>query len=331
MHTLAFEIDYAHEHHGWINCWLTINGKRHSLLASGTFPPFMPMLRFVRDVASQRLPSAIYFNEEDYGIYFAATALAEDSPLAHLVITQYGQPTEEEDDEGYEGKDKVIVLLDADIERETIVQAFLPHLLEMSENYQDPPMWISMPRKEVIQIQQSIVQGMPLRSDIHSPQLVDFSLRADYENESSEGFVSLKLWLNNEDRFVFLSPDTSSFWPQLIGFFEQVAGGILPAECEHEMNTTTLNMFLTAIVDLHRVTRFRAEPVDDPNNFRLRITSRQQDQADYLILDEVVDRNKFVHGFADCFSQFLRKDYQMRPDRDGNTFDLRTLSLDKLV
>jgi hypothetical protein len=72
MHTIAFEINHKHEHAGWINCYLTINGERHALEASSVFPPFQPLLRFVKAVAGQRFPAKFFWDEEGIGADFEA-------------------------------------------------------------------------------------------------------------------------------------------------------------------------------------------------------------------------------------------------------------------
>jgi hypothetical protein len=46
------------------------------------------------------------------------------------------------------------------------------------------------------------------------------------------------------------------------------------------------------------------------------------------MLDEVLDRQQFTNGLIASFEQFLKKEYQVAPDNDGNTFDLRMLSLE---
>ena len=103
-HTLALDIDYSHESAGWIKCYLTIDGVSHYLDASAVFPPFLPLLRFVKAVAGQRFPARFFWDEEGYGAEFDATAVEDDSELVHLKIRHYDH---EED----------VIWLDADIER----------------------------------------------------------------------------------------------------------------------------------------------------------------------------------------------------------------------
>jgi hypothetical protein len=315
MHTLALEIDHAHESAGWIKCDLTIDGERHPLDASAVFPPFLPLLRFVKAVAGQRFPARFYWDEEGIGANFAATAVAEDSPLVHLKIQH---------------EEAAAPWLDADIERETVIQAFLPPVLDISQTFLLAEKEWSMPARVVAHIQESIAKGIPLRSDVHSPSYVEFIVRGGYDTEYLEGQVFLEVWLDDEDKLYLLSHDTSTFWPELIDFFGKIASQSLPAECEHDRHTTMPNSSLTAVEEFRQATTFLAESVDDPQNFRLKILTQWQKEARFLYMDEVVDRRQLVRGFANSFAQFLQSDYQMRPDHDGKTFDLRTLSIEKL-
>jgi hypothetical protein len=131
--------------------------------------------------------------------------------------------------------------------------------------------------------------------------------------------------LDDDEKLFFLSPDTSPFWMDLVRFFENIAAGSLPAECRHENRLT----FIENIN--HYWTTFRAEPIGSGQNFRLKIYTKQDDEEEFLYFDEVVDRTAFVRGFAASFSDFLQNHYQVKPDPDGKTFDLRTLSLEKLL
>ncbi|HEX5807549.1 MAG TPA: hypothetical protein VFY25_02705, partial [Anaerolineales bacterium] len=162
MHSLALEIDYAHESAGWIKCELIVDGERHPLDASNVFPPFLPLLRFVKAVAGQRFPARFFWDEEGVGAHFEAIAVAENSPLVHLKI-QHEEAAEP--------------WLDADIERETVVQAFLPPVVEMSQNFLLAEKEWHIPGRVVARIQESIARGIPLRSDIHTPQYVEFIVR----------------------------------------------------------------------------------------------------------------------------------------------------------
>jgi hypothetical protein len=65
--------------------------------------------------------------------------------------------------------------------------------------------------------------------------------------------------------------------------------------------------------------------LDVLENFRLKIFTKYWDEDEFLLLDEVVDRLQFTQGFADSFKEFLKTEYRLEPDKEGKTFDLRTL------
>ncbi len=315
MHTLALEIDYPHEHIGWIDCWLTIDSERHHLSASYAFPPFLPFLQFVKAVAGQRFPARFSWDEEGVEAKFGATAIADDNPLVHLKIVH------DKSDAPW---------FDADIERQTVIQAFLPPLLDVSQNF--PPVekdWYT-PRQAVLHIQEAILRGIPLRSDIHSPQPVEFTVSGDYKTGFLEGQIFIEVRLDEQEVFDRLLQDTSPFWPQWIVFLEKIAAGDLPAEFEHTRVFLVSEPPRSENDEWHQVVRFRAEPLKDAHNFRLKIYTHWNDEEEFLLLEEVANRQKLVRGFVDSFQRLLRDRYQVCPDSEGKTFDLRTLSLGKL-
>lgn len=319
MHILALEIDYAHEKAGWINCHLTIDGEPYHLYASQVFPPFLGLLRFVKAVAGQRFPARFYWDEEGVEALFEAAAISEDSHLVHLKIV-------------YDKSDAP--WFDADIKRETIIRAFLPPLLDVSQNFllADERLaekhW-GMPSQIVLYLENAITKGVPLRSDIHSPQHVECLVKGDYDIEYVDGRVFFHIIFEEEQIVSILLFDTHPFWQQAFDFMQNIASGDLPAQCEH-LKVDTWNTDPEPPVKFRLLTRLVAELLDTAENFRLKIFTQYQDEPEFLRLDEVVDRRQFTHGFADSFKQFLKRDYQLAPDKDGKTFDLRILSLEKL-
>jgi hypothetical protein len=314
MTDLSLEIDYANEHSGWIDCWLTINDERHRLDASAVFPPFQPLLWFVKAVAGQRFPAKFYWDEEGVGADFEATAVAEDSPFMHLKIVHDESETP---------------WFDADVERETVIQAFLPSLLDVSKNFLLAEKEWYFPRETVNKVKDAIERGVPLRSDIHAPQDVRLSIRSDYETPYYAGHVFLEFTLDDEFKLHHLFHDTSPFWPQWIDFLGKIARNDLPAQfLWNHKETFTLDS--SEKYEIHEFVRYEAEPLDARQNFRLKIFRRWTDEDDFLVIDEVVDRRQFVSRFTDELESFLQSHYQVHPDLDGKTFDLHTLPLDNL-
>jgi hypothetical protein len=145
----------------------------------------------------------------------------------------------------------------------------------------------------------------------------------------SGGRVFIRINLEDENLISILLFDTNPFWQQIVDFFGQIASGILPAACEH-LRVFQLTVASPKTPDEYRViTRLLAELLDVPQNFRLKIFTKSQEETEFLLLDEVLDRQQFTNGPIASFEQFLKKEYQVAPDNDGNTFDLRMLSLEK--
>lgn len=315
MHTLALEIDYAHEKAGWINCHLTIDGEAYHLDASSVFPPFQPLLRFVKAVAGQRFPAEFFWDEEGVGADFEATAVAKDSPLVHLKIKHNDSDT---------------LWFEDVIERETIIQAFLPPILDFSNNCLLAEKEWYLSKELVAKLHRAIVTGIPLRSDIHVAQDVESAVQGAYDVGYVEGRVFFRIIFDEEWIISILMFDTNPFWGQAIDFFGQIASGNLPASCEHHRVFQLSTAEPGNPFDVHLRTRLVAEPLDVPENFRLKIFTTYRDEKEFLLLEEVVDRHTFTQSFLNSFQKFLKDEYQIFPDKDSKTFDLRTLSLEKL-
>ncbi len=188
----------------------------------------------------------------------------------------------------------------------------------------------SFPREKVINIENAIKKGIPLRSDTHAPQNVRVSIYSDYDTSYCAGSVFLEITLDDEYKLNHLFHDTSPFWPQWIDFLGKIVNLDLPAQFTWD-HTETFMLDDAQEYKSHEFVRYEAVLLDVRQNFRLKIYKRwHDDDEDFLILDEVVDRYQFVGGFTDGFSNFLQTDYQMYPDLEGKTLDLRTLPLENL-
>ena len=323
IHTLALEIDYAHEHAGWIDCDLIIDGEHHPLDASNVFPPFQPLLHFVKAVAGQCLPAHFIWDEEGHGLEFKALPVAEDSSLVHLTIQHWGTNS---------------FLLDAEIERDAVVRTFLPPLQDLVQNFTLAEAEWGLPQFAVQHVARRIAEGFPQGLDNRADERLEFQILGDYSNEAY-GASSLQIWLEDEGKAGWHVQDTDPLWPGWIAFMEKIASGDLPAKIEH-MQESRLLLSLFDGDDIPEDmkdtmeyrTYLRAEPADAPQDFRLRIhTSNRNVEIETQLLNEVFNRLGFVHAFRQAFELFLQNEYQLRPDTAGQTFDLRTLPLDKLV
>jgi hypothetical protein len=166
------------------------------------------------------------------------------------------------------------------------------------------------------------------------PQRLEYRIHGSYDYDLIEE-LRWEIWVEDEFKQFFDWWDTSPFWTQWIDFLGKISSGDLPAQLgfPEKLRGGLLTRFVPSIEDLgiFRITYMQAEPLDDPQNFRLHIRSTNwQGEGNHLVMDEVINRSQCVRGFAELFGHFLKNEYQMQPDRDGKTFDLRTLSLEKL-
>jgi hypothetical protein len=313
IHKLSLEIDYAHESSGWIDCWLGVDGEKHHLDASDVLPPFLGLLNFMRAIVVQRLPASFYWDEEGTGAEFTATPLAGDSSSVHLNIRYL-----------FSGQ----TWLDAGLERQAIIQAFLPPLLDFSANYPESEIQWGLPRRAIARFQQKFPQGFPARRDAGSPAQVQFSLSSNYAAlYHDKGYVFFEIEVGEDEPLELQLHDSDPFWPGWLDFVGRIAAGDLPVQCEQRRSSD----FFPGLLPVQELTTgFSAEAVAAPDNFRFKIFIRQNQEEAILLLEQEVERRPFVRGFAECFAAFLREDYQVSPDSDDKTFDLRSLPRDGL-
>ncbi len=317
MHTLDLEIDYTHEHYGWINCTLTADGTPHHLSASGALPPFSQLMYFIKAAAGNDLPHSFEWDEEGFGARFEVTAVTN-RPLLHLNITHHMD-------------NRIEVWIDADMERETIVEAFLPPLVDFVQNFTLRG-W-APPRRIVENFQKTVEKGLPLRPDLQAPKHVEFIIYPSYGG-MMEDHVNLQIWLNDDFRLHYSLQDTDPFWNNLVGFLEKIASGDFPAQAEYidNMRLSMLGVFISSPLEqFENKHRILATAVDQSENFRLRhYMNEAQNQYEELVMDEIVNRQQFTHTFVESFNEFLQSHYQVSEDGIGKVFDLRSLSLKKI-
>ena len=317
-HGLEFEIDHQRERGGWIDCWLTIDAERHHLYASGALPPFLPLLRFVKAIAGQRFPARVTWNEEGVVAEFKALAIAEDSAFVHLNIR-------------YDVYGRDILWFDDGIERDGVIAAFLPPLMDFCYNFVRDGRYWEFPEGIVSRLCRAIVDGIPPRSDIHAPQVLECDVHGGYDMDYLEGRVFFTVTSEEETLISILRFDTHPFWPQLVEFFGAVARNTLPAGCE-DLRVVDWGPFdgEESGTESQLKTRLCAEPLAAPENFRLKIWERWDHEPEFLLLDEVVERLRFVQSFSASLKLFLATEYRIEPDPQDRTFDLRTLPLNWL-
>jgi hypothetical protein len=82
--SFSLEFDPLSSRHGWMDCWLVVDGKRHRLDASSVFSPFGDVLAFVQALVENKLLHEFFWDEEGHGAYFQALPVAENDFIFHL-------------------------------------------------------------------------------------------------------------------------------------------------------------------------------------------------------------------------------------------------------
>ena len=305
MPTISFEIDHPNSDAGWMRCAFTIDGVRHPLDATAVFPPFLDLLYIIKDLATQRLPRTYFWEEEGFGVDFRFSPVPNAKNLVHLRIA----------------RGNLDPWLDSDIEADALIQAFLPPLLDLSENCQAAEREWNFPQQFVNNIYTALQTG-------DFSQKVQLFLRSDYDNYQ-DGSHTLLLLSNYEHYLSCSLHDTDLFWEQWFGFLERIATADFPAQCDYEKETEWSILDLKPRTHRQEV-RFQAIVVDDKQKFRFKVSRMNGGQEAQLLIDETLDRQNFVQEFLAYFDELLQNTYQMLPDQDGKTFDLRSLPLDKI-
>src|ERR1051325_8047071 len=89
--SFSLEIDPLSSKHGWMQCWLVVDGRRHYLDATNVFPPFGDTLAFARALAQNQLPHEFFWEEEGHGAKFQAFPAARDGSRFRLYINHDGE------------------------------------------------------------------------------------------------------------------------------------------------------------------------------------------------------------------------------------------------
>jgi hypothetical protein len=84
--SFSLEIDPLSSKHGWMDCWLVVDGKRHHLDATSVFPPFGDVFAFAQALAEDKLPYEFFWDKEGPSAKFQALMLAPHSPHFRLHI-----------------------------------------------------------------------------------------------------------------------------------------------------------------------------------------------------------------------------------------------------
>lgn len=337
-------IDYPDEAYGWIHCYLTFDAATHPFLASQVMPPFQNLLNFLRALTLQRLPAQFFWDEEGKGPYFEAWPLAGESPasgcldfhLRVIHVTNSFHPIGEGEEQRTLIDTYHTLCVDADLNREAVVDVFLAALRDFALYSPHPEEW-GITLADLQAFERLRQRPIPARWQIDQAGTVDLLITRQQDDEDQTGGQSMQLSMWEMCyQFGYLD-DSDAFWPHWIALLEHALDG-KPYEFSilnmivHRLNR---DMVAQGIFSLEEVgpdysTRLAAAPLDHPRHFRLQIFETDHRYTDYLCFDEVIDRFQLVEVFLREFDALLRADYRPYPDEDGQTFDLRQLPTQRL-
>ncbi len=343
-HDLHFQIDYLNEKHGWIHCYLNFNGLIHSLVASGTLPPFRDLLDFIRSITLQRLPAWFFWDEEGCGPLFEAWPLVGDRPDGncpnfHLRVIH------ETNDLHWIGEDEnaqalvtsyQVLWVDADLNREAVVDVFLAALRDFVLYSKDPESW-NINLHDIQAFEHLRARNIPLRSDINQAGPIDLILSRWQDDEEQRGSQQLEMRMWDMTLVNWSLDDTDAFWPQWFALLKHALAGrpyemsfIDMSILRYHRDSLAEGTLGPGEVGPEWSTRILAIPLDHPRHFRLQIFQTDYRYTDFLRVDEVIDVFQLAQVFLKEFEDLLNEGYRPYPDEDGNLFDFRELSLGRL-
>jgi hypothetical protein len=341
--TLRLFIDHAKEEAGWIPCYLTFNDLTHTLYASGTFPPFKNLLDFLRSLTLNRLPARLFWDEEGQGPHFEAWPLVDsqgcESTEFHLRILHESHDfhwTGEGEDMRAQVNSYQVLWVDADFNREMVVDAFLSAIRHFILYSQQPEDWeISL--SDLLAFERLRARDSAPRSDITHAEPMEMIITRwqDDEDQSGAQLVELGMW---DMRLIhWRLDDTDAFWPEWFDLLEHMLTGqtheitfidTLLVRIMREMEETDSKIPNEKGPDPY--TRITATQLSYQRHFRLQIFENDDRYSNYLTVDEVIDAYQLAGMWLKEFEKLL-KGYRPYPDQDGQVFDLRTLPVERLM
>jgi hypothetical protein len=313
--SFSLEIDPLSSRHGWMDCWLVVDGARHHLDATNVFPPFRDMLMFAQAIAENRLPYEFMWDEEGHGAKFQALPVVLKPFRFRLYIRHDGD-----------------IVVDAEFDRMQIANGLLESLRHAALDCPGAESEWEFPYFLIENFERDIARDFHEVSTVRSVDAAHFVFNhyGGYGGGQAPGFA---LWVDDGLAQVLPMDDSAQHWQAWFRLLETIRRGPLPAEVifQKEGNDPP---GLFSMLGLDVVLHFQAEPVMDPDDFRLKIIVRHPNLKpviDHLLREDVFNRHQFVSAFAQAFKQFLETNYLAFVADGEAQVDLRILPLDRLI
>lgn len=309
----ALEIDANSAKHGWMDCWLVLDGQRHHLDATSVFPPFGDLLKFARALTINALPHEFFWEEEGHGAKFQALLLAPEDPNFRLVINH----------------DREIVV-DAEFDRMQIALGLVEALRGVALDCPGAESEWEFPYFLIEDFERELAQGISNTSGSVNVAHFVFNHYGGYGGVDTPSF---SLWVGNHRALFMAMDDIAHFWQQWFGLLEKIRRGNLPAEVIFKRERGDEPGFFSMLgmdVSFH----LQVSEAMEHQLFRLQIASVSsvpEPETRQTLLDTVLDRHQFVNEFVRAFKEFLKTDYIAFLESGETKFDLRLLPLDGLT
>jgi|GEM_PF-5064323 hypothetical protein len=311
--TLDLKIDSIGADSGWMKCWLVVDEELHQILATSVFPPFGDVLRFLRAIASDNLPHEFFWEEEGHGIKFRASQSVRGSDHVHISINHDGE-----------------IVVDADLERKPIIQAFFEALRDFALDCPGAESEWDFPYFLIENFEHDLAHGFAPHADSVSVPNFVFGHYGGYGGQSLPSFV---LWIDNRRAFYFFPDDIPRLWWLWFELLHKIARGELPFEvsfdqAEEEKDKESI-FSLLSFIDTHSL--LFADWLPNTAHFQLKITGQNSLVPEpYLLVDATLERRAFILAFMEAFEKFPGTNYLVYLESGENNFDLREIPWDDL-
>jgi len=318
MTDFRLEIDSLSSRHGWMKCWLVLDGKRHQMEATSVFPPFSNVLKFARAIATHSLPHEFIWDEEGHGVKFQALPCEPDDSKFHLHINHDGE-----------------IVVDVNVDYMQVVCGLLESVRGFSLDCPGAESEWEFPHFLVENFEHDLAQGFSSPSDANAVSMANFVF-GHYGGYGGQTYPAFCIWIHDRDIQYMSMNDIPRFWWMWFELLEKIGRGDLPAEVvlhvetedQYDDHADEVFMFF-----MNPTRRFVAEPIPNSGLFQLKIeiTMTQPELRQSMLVGYGLDRHQFVSAFVDSFQNFLRTSYPAFLESGENKLDLRALPIEKLI
>ena len=313
--SFSLEIDPLSSKHGWMDCWLVVDGERHHLDATSVFPPFGDVLAFAQAIAENRLPYEFSWDEEGHGAKFQAFPVALKHSRFRLHINHDGE-----------------IVVDAEFDRMQIARGLLESLRRVALDCPGAESEWEFPYFLIEKFELDLARGFHKISNVRSVGVAHFVFN-HYGGYGGGQVPCFSIWVEDHLAQVMAMDDIAHHWQAWFRLLERIRHGQLPAEAIFKREAEDAPG-LFSFFGMDVVFHFQAEPAMEPNSFQLKIIVRHTNikpEIDRIIREAVFDRRQFVSAFIQAFKQFLKTDYLAFLKSGEIKFDLRRLPIERLI